>query len=169
VPFELPTDLHPKLMPVAWLVGEWAGAGVIGYPSMESDLRFGQEVAFTHDGRPFLTYTSLTWLLDDAGEKVRPLASETGYWRVGAGESTSTDVEVLLTHPTGFVEIFIGKVEGARVEMATDLVARTATAKEYTSAKRMYGLVEGDLMWVMEMSAVGHEMAPHASARLKRL
>ena len=48
-------------------------------------------------------------------------------------------------------------------------MARTSTAKEYTAAKRMYGLVEGDLMWVMEMAAVGHEMAPHASARLKRL
>lgn len=169
MPFELPSDLHPKLMPVAWLVGEWAGAGVIGYPSMESDLRFGQEVSFSHDGRPFLTYTSLTWLLDDAGDKVRPLASETGYWRVGAAESAPTDVEVLLTHPTGFVEIFVGSVGSARVELATDLVARTATAKEYTAAKRMYGLVEGDLMWVMEMSAVGYEMAPHASARLKRL
>lgn len=169
MPFELPSDLHPKLMPVAWLVGEWAGAGVIGYPTMESDLRFGQEVSFRHDGRPFLTYTSLTWLLDETGEKVRPLASETGYWRVGPGESAAGDLEVLLTHPTGFVEIFVGHVDGARVELVTDLVARTTTAKEYTSAKRMYGLVEGDLMWVMEMSAMGHELAPHASARLKRV
>jgi hypothetical protein len=169
VHIELSSDLHPKLIPVAWLIGEWAGAGVIGYPSMESDLQFGQEISFRHDGRPFLTYTSLTWLLDDAGEKVRPLASETGYWRVGPGDGVPTDVEVLLTHPTGFVEIFVGRIDGARAELVTDLVARTSTAKEYTAAKRMYGLVEGDLMWVMEMAAVGHEMAPHASARLKCL
>lgn len=169
MPIVLSSDLHPKLTPVAWLIGEWAGAGVIGYPSMESDLQFGQEISFRHDGRPFLTYTSLTWLLDDAGEKVRPLASETGYWRVGPEDGAPADVEVLLTHPTGFVEIFVGRIDGARAELATDLVARTSTAKEYTAAKRMYGLVEGDLMWVMEMAAVGHEMTPHASARLKRL
>ena len=167
MPFELPSDLHPKLVPVAWLIGDWAGAGVVGYPSMESDLRFGQEVSFHQDGRPFLTYTSLTWLIDDAGEKVRPLASETGYWRVGPGDSASNELEVLLTHPTGFAEIFVGQVHDARAELVTDLVARTKTAKEYTSARRMYGLVEGDLMWVMEMSAVGHGLAPHASARLK--
>lgn len=169
MPFELPSDLNPKLMPVAWLIGEWAGAGVIGYPSMESDLRFGQEVSFSTDGRPFLAYTSRTWLLDDDGNQVRPMASETGYWRVGAGAGQPSDVEVLLTHPTGFVEVFVGSVDGARVELVTDLVARTSTAKEYTSATRLYGLVEGDLMWVMEMSAVGHAMAPHASARLKRV
>ena len=169
MPFELPVDLPPKLAPVAWLLGRWAGAGVIGYPSMESDLRFGQEIEFSHDGREFLSYTSRTWRLDDAGNQVEPLAAETGYWRVGAGDSVATDVEVLLAHPTGYVEIFIGRIDGARAELVTDLVARTATAKEYTSAKRMYGLVEGDLMWVMEMSAVGHEMTPHASARLKRL
>lgn len=169
MPFELPSDLHPKLVPVSWLIGDWAGAGVVGYPSMESDLRFGQEVSFRQDGRPFLTYLSRTWLLDDEGGKVRPLASETGYWRVGPGDSAPNEIEMLLTHPTGYVEIFVGRVEGARVEFVTDLVARTTTAKEYSSARRMYGLVEGELMWVMEMSAVGHEMAPHASARLRRV
>jgi len=169
VPIELPTDLHPKLVPVAWLIGQWAGAGVIGYPSMDADLRFGQEISIVQDGRPFLSYTSRTWLLDDDGHQVRPLASETGYWRVGPGDADPNDVELLLTHPTGFVEIYLGRVDGARAELVTDLVARTSTAKEYTAGKRLYGLVEGDLMWVMEMSAVGHSMAPHASARLKRV
>ena len=44
---------------------------------MEQDLRFGQELEFSHDGRPFLSYVSHTWLLDSDGEKVRPLATET--------------------------------------------------------------------------------------------
>ena len=169
MPIELSADLHPKLTPVAWLIGVWAGAGVIGYPSMAEDLRFGQEVEFSHDGRPFLSYSSRTWLLDDHGNRTRPLACEAGYWRVGPGGGAPTDLEVMLVHPTGFVEIFIGSVQGARAELATDLVARTSTAKEYTAAKRLYGLVEGDLMWVMEMAAVGHPMGPHASARLRRV
>ena len=189
VAFEIDSDLHPSLLPLAWVVGRWAGAGVIGYPTIE-EARFGQEVEFGHDGRPFLTYRSQTWLLDDDGHQVRPLASEQGYWRpvvadVGhadepeedeVAEATAndaggpaTELEVLLTHPTGYVEIYLGTVRGPRIDLATDLVARTATAKEYTAATRLYGLVESDLLWAMDMAAMGQPLQSHASARLKRL
>jgi hypothetical protein len=170
VAIELSTDTPPALVPLAWLLGDWAGAGVVGYPTMDGDLRFGQELSFTHDGRPFLAYSSRTWLLDDAGEKVRPLASETGYWRpVGPAEGGGTALEVLLVHPTGIVETYHGAVDGPRVELATDVVARTETAKEYNAAHRLYGLVEGDLLWVLDMAAVGQPLTAHASARLKKV
>ena len=100
---------------------------------------------------------------------MRPLATESGYWRpTGPAEHGGTDLEVLLTHPTGFVEIYVGSIAGPRARLSTDLVARTATAKDYSAATRMYGLVEGDLLWVMDMSAMGHSLSPHASARLTR-
>jgi len=161
---EISADLPTELVPLAWLIGRWEGAGVVGYPTTES-ANFGQEVEFRHDGRPFLHYTSQAWLLDDAGAKVRPLASETGYWRPQA----DGELEVLLTHPMGYVEIYVGTVDGPRVQLQTDLVARTPTAKEYTAASRMYGLVEGDLMWVLDMAAVGQPLQSHASAQLKRV
>jgi hypothetical protein len=160
---QLDADLPAPLVPLAWLVGRWEGAGVVGYPTMES-VNFGQEVEFRHDGRPFLHYRSQAWLLDDEGNQVRPLASEVGFWR-----PKETGLEVLLAHPTGYVEIYLGTVDGPRVEIATDVVARTETAKEYTAATRMYGLVGGDLMWVMDMAAVGEPMQSHASAQLKRV
>jgi nitrobindin-like protein len=203
VPIELSTDLPTPLIPLAWLIGKWAGAGVIGYPTIE-EARFGQEIEFSHDGRPFLSYRSQTWLLDDDGNQTRPLATETGFWRPvatsvghaddtegsgdsesdseGSGEGTGsagtegtgaanpgTELEVLLAHPTGFVEIYLGTVTGPRIDLATDLVARTSTAKEYTAASRLYGLVESDLLWAMDMAAMGQPLQSHASARLKRL
>ncbi len=161
---ELTADLPTPLVPLAWLIGRWEGAGVVGYPTTES-ANFGQEIEFRHDGRPFLHYRSQAWALDDEGNRVRPLASEVGFWRPGP----DGDLEVLLTHPTGYVEIYVGSVEGPRVNLHTDLVARTPTAKEYTAASRMYGLVESDLMWVMDMAAVGQPMQSHASAQLKRV
>jgi hypothetical protein len=42
-------------------------------------------------------------------------------------------------------------------------------AKDYTSAKRLYGLVNSDLMWVMDMAAVDQPMQAHVSAQLKRV
>jgi THAP4-like, heme-binding beta-barrel domain len=169
VPIQLDADLPAPLVPLAWLVGTWAGAGVVGYPTTEADARFGQEVTFGHDGRPFLAYTSRTWLLDDEGRQVRPLARETGYWRPVEAPSgaSGTGLEVLLAHPTGIVEIYLGVADGPRITLHTDAVVRTGTAKEYSAASRLYGLVEGDLLWAFDMAAVGRPLTSHASARLK--
>src|SRR6266496_3728452 len=71
---------HPDLAPLLFLLGRWEGAGVGGYPTIES-FRFGQEITFSHNGKPFLIYTSRSWLLDDEGVPGRPLGMETGFWR----------------------------------------------------------------------------------------
>jgi len=169
VPIELSDDLPAELVPLAWLVGTWAGAGVLGYPTMDGDIQVGQEIEFRHDGRPFLEHSCRTWELDGDGSRVRPLAGESGFWRVGPPEGDGRALEVLLTHPTGVAEIYVGTVEGPRISLRTDVVARTATAEEHNAAGRMYGLVEGDLLWVMEKAALGQPMTPHVSARLKRV
>ena len=92
---------------------------------------------------------------------MRPLAQETGYWRPQPDGSSRS----LLAHPTGFVEIWVGEADGAKIELRTDVVARTETAKDYTAGHRLYGLVEGDLLWAFDMAAVGQPLQPHLSAR----
>jgi hypothetical protein len=161
--FEIPDDLAPECAPVAWLLGTWAGQGVGGYPTID-DFRFEQEVTFSQNGKPFLAYTSRSWILDADAARVRPAATETGFWRPREGGR----LEVVLSHPTGFAEIWEGTVDGPRVEISTDVVARTASAKEYTGGHRLYGLVEGDLMWAFDMAAMGEALQPHLSARLAR-
>jgi hypothetical protein len=162
---EIPADLHPDCVPLAWLLGRWEGAGVGDYPTIDA-FRFGQEVAFSYlPGKTYLSYTSRSWILDDDGVLLRPAASEAGYWRPQPGG----EVEVLLTHPTGFVEIYLGRVEPAKIELATRGVLKTETAKEYRAGHRLYGLVNGRLMWVFEMAAMGHGLQPHLSAELLRM
>lgn len=164
MPFEIRSDLPPDLLPLAWMIGRWEGAGVVGYPTIES-VNFGQEIIVSNDGRPFLEWQSRTWLLNDAGEQVRPLATELGFWRpAGDGE-----VELLLTHPTGIVEMYHGTVEPAKIELRTDGVIRSPLAKEYNAGHRLYGLVESQLMWAMDMAAMGQSLQSHASAQLKRV
>jgi THAP4-like, heme-binding beta-barrel domain len=154
---------HPDLAPLLFLLGRWEGAGIGGYPTIES-FRFGQEVSFSHNGKPFLIYVSRTWLLDEEGTAGRPLATESGYWRPQPGGRA----ELILAHPTGIAEVYLGEITGTRVELRTDVVARTATAKEVTAGHRLYGLVGDDLAWAFDMAAVGQPLQPHISAQLKR-
>jgi hypothetical protein len=77
-------------------------------------------------------------------------------------------VELLLTHNTGFVEIYYGTAAGGKLEVSTDAVVRTQTAKEYVGGHRLYGNVEGDLLYAYDMAAMGEALQPHLWARLKR-
>jgi hypothetical protein len=156
--------LHPDLAPLAFLLGRWEGAGVGGYPTIES-FQFGQEMVFSHNGKPFLSYTSRTWLLDADGQLGRPLATESGFWR----PQPDHKVELLLAHPTGITEIYLGEITGTRVDLITDVVARTETAKEYSAGRRLYGLIGEDLGWAYDMAAVGQPLQSHISAQLKRV
>jgi len=195
---ELGADVPTELVPLSWLIGLWEGTGVVNYTIGEDvrTLEFGQRLSFTHDGLPHLNYTSYTWLLD---ENLTPHVTETGYWRLsrpaadgdpgpgmlaGIGprpyptaESVEAlrnadggfDIEVSLVHPAGVSELYIGQVTGPRIDLATDAVLRTATAKEYAAATRLYGLVESHLLWAWDIAALGHELKTHASGRLARV
>jgi hypothetical protein len=157
-------ELHPQLAPIRFLLGRWEGAGVVGYPTIES-ANFGQEISFSHNGKPFLIYASRTWLIEPDGTIGRPLAMETGYWRPQADGG----IEVVLAHPTGITEIYIGQITGTKIELATDAVVRTVTAKEVTAGRRLYGLIGADLGWAYDMAAMGQPLQSHVSAQLKRV
>jgi len=156
-------ELHPNLAQLTFFPGHWVDSVVSDYATTES-ANFGQEISFSHNGKPFLIYSSRSWLLDEAGNIGRPLAMETGYWR----PQEDGAIEVVLAHPTGIVEIYIGQITGTKVELATDAVARTATAKEVTAGRRLYGLIGADLGWAYDMAAVGQPLQSHVSAQLKR-
>ena len=156
--------MHPDLEPMAFLLGRWEGAGIGGYPTIES-FRFGQEITFSHNGKPFLSYVSRTWLLEEDGSIGRPLAMEAGFWR----PQPDGIVEVVLAHPTGITEIYIGQQTGTKIELATDAVVRTSTAKDVTAGKRLYGLIGADLGWAYDMAAMGQPLQSHVSAQLKRV
>ena len=157
--------LHDSLQHLAFLVGEWQGLGVVGYPTI-TESRYEQEISFSHDGRPFLVYSSRTWLIDDDANRIRPSGAESGFWRPG---KEPRDVEVMLAHPTGIVEIYVGEVVFNKIELTSEVVARTETAKDVKGFHRLYGLVEGDLAYAIDMSAMGHALQAHLSARLRKV
>lgn len=195
--FSLDTSLPAELAPLAWLVGVWDGTGVVHYQDAgrSREHEFGQRVSFSHDGLNYLNYSSHTWLLDDANT---PLSAEAGYWRLhrpsqpgdsgpgmlpGEGprpfataeqvEKLRTpdgdfEVEVSLIHPGGVSELYLGRVGNARLDLQTDTVMRSSSAKEYSAATRLYGLVEGRLLWAWDIAALGNDLRTHASGTLNR-
>ena len=163
MPFEIPSNMHPALAKFVWLLGRWEGGGDGDYPTTGA-FTFGQELIFQQDGRPFMHYLARSWIIDEQGQKVREADQETGFLRC----SEDGTAELLLTHNTGVLELYYGRVDGARLQLATDAVMRTETAEEYVAATRLYGLVEGDLWFANDKAAMGHQLQPHLWGKLVR-
>jgi hypothetical protein len=160
-------ELHEQCLSLLPLVGVWRGGGEVVYPTIDGPIRFGQQVVFAHDGRPFLSYESRSWLLDEEDAVIRPAAREMGWWR----PQPDSTIELLLAHSSGITEIFYGQTRTMTSwELATDIVTRTASAKEVNAAHRLYGIINnGDLAYVEERAMVGHPLQPHISSYLARV
>ena len=156
--------LHPVLMGLSWMIGRWQGTGKASYPGTE-DFEFGQQIDFSHNGENYLHYLSQIFERDDDGRAVRPLSMETGSWRPQPDGS----LEVVMCHPSGYAEVWYGRITGPKVELATDAVVRTASAEEYSAGQRLYGNVEGDLLWTFDKAAAGQPLQSHMWARLRRV
>ena len=195
---DLARGLPAELAPLSWLLGVWEGTGVLHYKVGDKTIEheFGQRVSFSQDGLPYLNYNSYTWLLDPT---LTPLVTESGYWKIsrplaqgdpgpgmlpGVGNRPFTsadavetlrndaggfDIEVSLIHPGGVHELYLGRVKGPRIDLATDAVMRSATAKEYAAATRIYGLVDSHLLWAWDVAALGQDLRTHSSGRLSRV
>jgi hypothetical protein len=157
-------EVAPALLSVLPLLGEWHGEGQAA--GAGGDHRFGQWIRFGHDGRDFLSYESRTWRLTDDGAIVGPDVRESGFWRP-RGED---DVELLVANPAGLVEIYVGRARTTTSwELTSDVLARTPDAPDVVSAVRLYGIVEGALLYAVDRAGPDKQLRPTMSARLERI
>ena len=165
---EIPTNLTPELVPFAWLLGTWEGTGTMWYEGQEN-TPFGQIITFEQDGLPFIEYRAESFLLDDEGQKLRPITVETGFWQIDR-PLTDTDggfgivpkdvvpafadaasVETLrnaddgfsllatIAHPGGISENYVGMVKGPVIRMQTGNLLRDDISHEYAGSVRPVG------------------------------
>jgi hypothetical protein len=175
-------DLSPQLLGLLPLVGVWRGEGEAHEPG-RGDYRFGQQIVVAHDGGDYLTWESRSWRIDQEGNYAGPDAREAGYWRISAND----DIELVLTHASGAVEVYYGRPRNQiSWELGTDVVVRTSSGSASAAAKRLYGIVSdapphndngegqlpdrggGDLAYVEERGSGDGEFSPSRSARLRR-
>ncbi|GAB3275840.1 FABP family protein [Microbacterium sp. MEC084] len=197
LPTDLPADLAPLSWLIG--VWEGTGVIDYDLGDVHYEGEFSHRVSFSHDGGPYLNYSATAFLAASDGTPSRALNSEVGFWRVARPSTgaepgpgllppletgaprTAEDVELLrnaeggfdlevsLVHSDGVSELYLGQVRGPRIDLATDAVVRTASARHYAAATRMYGLVEGHLLWAWDIAALGRELGSHASARLAKV
>ena len=189
---DLPDGLPIELTPLAFLVGKWEGAGkvVVG----EVEIPITQVVTFEHDGHSALKYSSTTSLEDGS-----LLPSELGYWRIkrargveeyGPGllppkEATHIKlhedleqyrhedggflIQVSMLYPNGMAELYKGEVLKGRIQLATEHGAAFEGAKVYNHSKRLYGVVNGNLLWAWDVAFAKGQAESHASAELTKV
>jgi len=163
-------NLNDALLALLPLVGVWRGEGEGRGHS--GDYRFGQQIVVAHDGGDYLIWESRSWRLDDTGAYEQHGLRETGFWRFVDDPDDPTEshaIELLLAHSSGYVELFYGQPRNqSSWELVTDALARSRSGVLVGGAKRLYGIVDGDLAYVEERVDADGGLVPHLSARLSR-
>lgn len=164
--FEIDSSLAPEVMPLAFLVGSFHGVGTVAYPGID-EVEIGARVRFSHDEGPYLKYEAVLSTPDAVW------SAESGFWRIPPQvdfevPSGAHPVEVLLADPSGYVTVYVGVVRGARIDLASDLMARTHSGAEVAGARRMYGLVDSRLLWAWDLAAFGHDLQSYVAVSMDR-
>lgn len=197
LPTGLPADLAPLSWLLG--VWEGSGVIEYTAGDQRFQGEFSHRVSFSHDGGPYLNYAaSASFRGLEGDDEPIALLAETGFWRLArprtaadpgpallppvatAPARTVDDVEALrtddgfplevsVTHSDGTLELYVGRIAGPRIDIATDAVVRPAGASPYSGATRMYGLVDGHLLWAWDITALGEALKSHASARLAKV
>ena len=161
--FQIDSRINPQLTPLAWMIGHWEGTG--NGQAGGREFEYSVTADFTENGGNYLHYIMQLFETDEDGRPTMSLGMETGFWRPQSDGS----VELILVHPEGYIEIYVGKIDGAKIELTTDVVARTVTADEpVTGGQRLYGNVESDLLFTHDRGTTEQELGPFLWARLKR-
>ncbi|KAM5586923.1 peroxynitrite isomerase Rv2717c [Rosa sericea] len=151
--------VHPAIAPLSYLLGSWKGQGEGGFPTINS-FSYGEQLHFSHSGKPVIAYTQKTWKLN-SGE---PMHAESGFWR----PKPDGTIEVVIAQSTGLVEVQKGtyNAEEKVINLQTELVGNATKVKEIT---RVFKLVDGELSYEVQMATNLNSLQPHLKASLKRV
>jgi len=155
-----PSELHPDLIELAFLLGDWSGTGEGVWPPGEA-FDYAEDVTFEYVGDPVLLYSQRSWSLDDGA----PIHFERGFLRP-AGPGV---VELVLAHPIGITEVAVGTVDDGAIELASTAVGLAPTASPVTELRRHIRARGDELTFELHMAVEGVELRWHVGSKLMRV
>lgn len=154
--------LHPALASLEFLIGVWRGSGRGCYPTIEP-FEYVEEATYSNGpGKPFIAYRQKT-IRSGGGEE--PLHAETGYIRPVGPDAA----ELVISQPTGIVEVHTGQVKGSRIDFRTSFVGSSPTATDVREVHRRIQVGANTMSYRLGMKAVGQPMQIHLEAQLVRV
>lgn len=181
--FVIPDNLAPETYPMAWLVGSWRGYGVLGYPGIDDAAVICDLEIASDEQLPYLTVRSRWTLAKEHPDEIdkelpgapgvaqltpdRVWAEATGYLRQSSEKEG--DLEAMMATPDGRVSLYIGQINGPRMQLVSDAMIRSATGAEVSAAAIQVGLVESDMLFAYDMAAFGESMRSYCAGRLSRV
>lgn len=173
---------------MAWLVGRWAGGGVLEYEGIEAAAYIHELEIDNANQTPYLAFRSTIWLAnehasvvdkEEEGLKTYARLSKDYVWSSlqgfirpapeAAKRDDMTILEALTASPAGHSATWAGVIRGPQFQFQADAIAATPTASELSAARVVGGLVQSDLFLAYDMAAFGHELRPYMAGRLSKI
>lgn len=184
----LPENLAPENYPLGWLVDTWYGGGLLEYDNISSNAYLHELTIDNRDAGPYLRFTSQIWLANepaavvdkensgqytyDSLTKAQLWSATTGYLRVNPEtakrEDGAVELEAMVASPSGTAQLWVGLINGPRLQLVTDTIVRSGSGAELEGAQLMAGNVATDLFYAYDMAAFGFEMRNYLAGRLSR-
>ncbi|MDO5025377.1 MAG: FABP family protein [Trueperella sp.] len=184
----LPENLAPENYPLGWLVDTWYGGGLLEYDNISASAYLHEVTIDNRDAGPYLRFMSQIWLAQEPASAVdkensgqytydsltkdRLWSVTTGYLRVNPTAEKRADgaveLEAMVASPTGTAQLWVGLINGPRLQLVTDTIVRSSSGAELASAQLVAGNVAADLFYAYDMSAFGFEMRNYLAGRLSR-
>ncbi len=146
--------------PFTHWAGAWRGDGQGEYPTIEGFSYTEELFIEVVPARSLAHWRSRT---RDAGTG-DPRHAESGFLR-----STPGGIELVVAHSFGIVEVAAGTFDGVVLNLTSEGLGRTATAKQVDRVERRYELVDDTIVYATSMAATGVALTHHLQATLRRL
>lgn len=177
----IPENLPQQVAPLTWLLGSWRGWGTA--TGDDGDvliaLAFDAQVVgnqvrtriTVYDTDSVVELDAHTGALDGADmlKKSGFRWEETAYWAVVPDPEDEQEKYLQVTSATtrGVAHLWVGKVQGPRIRLLVDTLARTEDALAVSKGDRMLGLVNSDIFFTETLTTADGDFT--TSGRVARV
>ncbi|XP_014674021.1 PREDICTED: THAP domain-containing protein 4-like [Priapulus caudatus] len=155
--------IHAVVKPLSWILGRWLGkAGSCTYPTMK-DVKYDEEIVFSHIGQPNIHFVATSCLPDSK----RVLHRETGFIRMNP---TSNQLAFISAHNNGVAYVEEGTHSDRELSVASSSVQRVIWGKEPSVRKTSRTFRrDGDVMeQVMHLETSEQSLTEHLRVTYQR-